>query len=198
MRHYFLSGILKAPQSRHHSYRSANFGWDNSRSNNYTQRQNMNCFPNSVLWYSCNTFCTHDLSFTHVYIYTGNKISIWSDIPAIILFGLKKIKNVAQWERVHMTCMCVCVCLRVRVCVCVLGGERSWVFTSTALVVVWMARYLTSYSDYLTSFCFCEPLLPPFTSYRCHTSAITGYSFVRSVHSWRQDSHVSAGMSATS
>ena len=44
-------------------------------------------------------------------------------------------------------------------CVCVLGGEGSWMFASTALVVVWMAMYLTSYCDYLTG--FHEPLLPP-------------------------------------
>ena len=54
---------------------------------------------------------------------------------------------------------------RMCVCVCVLGGKKSWVFVSTAQVVVWMAMYLTGYSDYLTS--FCEPLLP---LYRCHTS----------------------------
>ena len=83
-----------------------------------------------------------------------------------------------------------------------LGGGMGWVFTSTALVVAWMARYLTCYSD-LTSFGFCEPLLPPYTSYRCHTSlkmssAIAGYSFVRSMHRGRHDSQVSAGMSAMS
>ena len=33
------------------------------------------------------------------------------------------------------------------VCVCVLDGEGSWVFASTALVVVWRARYLTGYSE---------------------------------------------------
>ena len=35
---------------------------------------------------------------------------------------------------------------------------------STALVAVWMAMYLTSYSDYQTG--FQEPLSPP---YGCHT-----------------------------
>ena len=57
-------------------------------------------------------------------------------------------------------CMCVCVCVCVSACVyvCVfvrvyvLGRERSWVFPSTALVVVWTAMYLTGYSDYLTGF----------------------------------------------
>ena len=47
--------------------------------------------------------------------------------------------------------MCVCVC------VCVLDGEGSWVFASTALVVVWTARCVTGYSEPLKS------------SYRCHT-----------------------------
>ena len=47
------------------------------------------------------------------------------------------------------------------VCVCVLGGEWNWVFTSTALVVVWMAMYLTSYTDCLTG--FHEPLSPPYS-----------------------------------
>ena len=50
--------------------------------------------------------------------------------------------------------------------VCVLRRERSWVFASTALVVLaaWMAMYLTGYSDCLTS--FREPLSLP---WRCHT-----------------------------
>ena len=53
-----------------------------------------------------------------------------------------------------------------RVCVCVSGRERSWVFASTALVVVvWTTMYLNGYSDWLTG--FCEPLSPP---YRYHTS----------------------------
>ena len=55
------------------------------------------------------------------------------------------------------------------VCVYVLGREWSWVFASTALVVVWTAIYLTSYSDYLTG--FHEPLSTP---YRCHTSLKNG------------------------
>ena len=42
------------------------------------------------------------------------------------------------------------------VCVCILGREGCCVFASKALVVVWMAMYLTSYSDYLTS--YHEPL----------------------------------------
>ena len=77
---------------------------------------------------------------------------------------------------IHLcVCVCVCVCVSVCVCVCahafvcvcvcVLGRGLSWVFASTVLVVLWITVCLTSYSDYLTS--FCEPLLPP---YRCHTS----------------------------
>ena len=43
----------------------------------------------------------------------------------------------------------------------VLDGEGSWAFACTALVVlVWMAVFLTSYSDYLTS--FRKPLLAPY------------------------------------
>ena len=42
------------------------------------------------------------------------------------------------------------------VCVCILGREGCWVFASKALVVVWTVMYLTSYSDYLTS--YHEPL----------------------------------------
>ena len=75
---------------------------------------------------------------------------------------------------VHM-CGCVCACMRVGVCVCVracmhvcvycyytvLGGDRSWVFASTVLVVVCMAVHLTSYSNYLTS--FHEPLSSPYS-----------------------------------
>ena len=50
--------------------------------------------------------------------------------------------------------------------VCVLCKEGSWVFASTALVVLaaWMVMYLTGYSDCLTS--FGEPLSLP---WRCHT-----------------------------
>ena len=51
------------------------------------------------------------------------------------------------WHACACACVCVCVCVR-----CVLGGEGSWVFASTALVVVWTAMYLTRYSDYLTGF----------------------------------------------
>ena len=40
-------------------------------------------------------------------------------------------------------CMCVCVC----VCVCSTWGKEH----DRALVVVWMAVYLTTHSDYLTS-----------------------------------------------
>ena len=58
-------------------------------------------------------------------------------------------------------------CSTVRECVCVsvLGREGSWVFASTALVVVWTTMYLNSFSDWLTG--FCEPLSPP---YRYHTN----------------------------
>ena len=51
-------------------------------------------------------------------------------------------KTSAVWECVWHVCVCVCV----------LGGERSWVFASSALVVVWTAMYLTGYTDYLTGF----------------------------------------------
>ena len=64
-------------------------------------------------------------------------------------------------------CACVCVCVHVCVCVCVCAcvracmhvcvhaclhvrmpdGERSRAFASRALVVVWMAVYLTGYND---------------------------------------------------
>ena len=62
---------------------------------------------------------------------------------------------------------CVHACVRacMPVCVCVLGREGSWVFTSTALAVVWTAMSLTGYSDCLTN--FHETFLPPC---RCHTS----------------------------
>ena len=45
--------------------------------------------------------------------------------------------------------LCACVCMHACVCVhfCVLGEDGSWVVASTALVVVWLAMYLTSYSD---------------------------------------------------
>ena len=73
-------------------------------------------------------------------------------------------------------CVCVCVCVSACVYVCVfvrvyvLGREWSWVFASTALVVVWTAMYLTRHSDYLTG--FHEPLS---TSYICHTGLKTVY-----------------------
>ena len=53
-------------------------------------------------------------------------------------------------------CVCVCVC----VCACVLDREGSKVFASRTPVVVYMAVYLTCYSDCLTG--FQEPLLPPY------------------------------------
>ena len=55
--------------------------------------------------------------------------------------------------------ICVCVCVCVCVNVCVFGVKGSCVFASTVLVEVWIAVYLTGYSDYLTG--FREPLLPP-------------------------------------
>ena len=42
----------------------------------------------------------------------------------------------------------MCVCMHA----CVSGKERSQVFASTALAVVWSAMYLAGYGDYLTSF----------------------------------------------
>ena len=86
-------------------------------------------------------------------------------------------KRSTKSEGACSVCVCVCVCVRacvrVRVCACkyacFLARKRSMVFASIALVVlvleVWTAVYLTSYSDYLTS--FLEPLLPP---YSCRTS----------------------------
>ena len=50
---------------------------------------------------------------------------------------------------------CMCACMHV----CVLGGEWNRVFASTVPVVVWMAMYLTIYSDYVTG--FHTPLSPP-------------------------------------
>ena len=58
-----------------------------------------------------------------------------------------QVPGTRQWIK-QSVCMHVCVC----VYVCVLGGEWNRVFASTALVVVWMAMYLTSYSDYVTGF----------------------------------------------
>ena len=58
--------------------------------------------------------------------------------------------------RVACVRACVRVCVCVCVCVCVLGVEGSWVFASTALLVVWTDMYLTGYSDYLIG--FREPL----------------------------------------
>ena len=54
-----------------------------------------------------------------------------------------------------MTCDKVPVAL-MHVCACVLGGEGSWVFASTAVVVVSTAIHLTGYSDYPLE--FREPL----------------------------------------
>ena len=71
-------------------------------------------------------------------------------------------------------CVNVCVCVWMCVCVCVFGVKGSCVFASTVLVEVWMAVYLTGYSDYLTGYSdyltgysdyltgFREPLLPPY------------------------------------
>ena len=60
-------------------------------------------------------------------------------------------------------CLCMYVCVRESVCVRevpVTAGEGSRMFASIALVLLWMAVYLTSYSDCLTS--FCEPLSLPY------------------------------------
>lgn len=59
-------------------------------------------------------------------------------------------------EFLSMPCM-VCVC------VYVLDWTGDWVFTSTALVVVWTAVYLTGDNDY----CFRRPISLP---YKCDTS----------------------------
>ena len=57
----------------------------------------------------------------------------------------KKMQYVGFWETV---CVCACVHACVCVCMCVRGGEGSWVFASTAvLVVACTAMHLTSYSD---------------------------------------------------
>ena len=61
-----------------------------------------------------------------------------------------------QHEARHMTCECV---WKHAMCICVLDGEGSRVVASRALVVVWKAMYLTSYSDWLAI--FHEPLSPP-------------------------------------
>ena len=45
-------------------------------------------------------------------------------------------------------CVCVCVCVCACVCVHVLGGEGSWVFASTALVVVWTAMCVSGHNLY--------------------------------------------------
>ena len=45
-------------------------------------------------------------------------------------------KTSAVWECVGHVCVGVCV----------LGGERNWVFASTALVVVWTDVCLTGYT----------------------------------------------------
>ena len=59
---------------------------------------------------------------------------------------MKKSKFQGLDNGLNRVCACMCVY------VCVLGGEWNRVFASTALVVVWMAMYLTSYSDYVTGF----------------------------------------------
>ena len=74
------------------------------------------------------------------------------------LTGFQKEK-LQHSERV---CMHTHVC--VIVCVLLLDWEGSWVFASTALVVVLMAVYLPGHNDYLTG--FHEPLS---THYRYHT-----------------------------
>ena len=72
-----------------------------------------------------------------------------------------KTTKSSENERVFVAC---CVWLRecVCVCVCVLDHERSRLFASRAVAgVVWMTmQHMTSYIDYLTS--FCEPLSPPY------------------------------------
>ena len=65
--------------------------------------------------------------------------------------------------KVYYCYACVRVCVCVRTCMRVLGGEGSWVFAGTALIVVWMAMYLTCYSNYQNS----APFLP---HYGGHTS----------------------------
>ena len=69
-----------------------------------------------------------------------------------------------------MVCVCMHVCVSecVHPCMCAhaLNREVSRIFASTTLAVVWMAMYLTDYSDYLTS--LREPPLPP---YRYHTGS---------------------------
>ena len=92
------------------------------------------------------------------------KIGNWSDMPFVILFDRFSVKNnkkLWEWESVcGMLCVVawVCVC----VCVCVLDHGRSRLFASRAVAgVVWMTmQHMTSYIDYLTS--FCEPLSPPY------------------------------------
>ena len=83
-------------------------------------------------------------------------------MPFVILFDRFSVKNnkkLWEWESV---CGMLCVVAWVCVCVCVLDHERSRLFASRAVAgVVWMTmQHMTSYIDYLTS--FCEPLSPPY------------------------------------
>ena len=49
-----------------------------------------------------------------------------------------------QHEARHMACECI---WKHAVCICVLDEEGSRVVANRALLVVWKAMYLTSYSD---------------------------------------------------
>ena len=103
-------------------------------------------------------------------------------------------------------CVCMCVCERERereeererdrerqrqrererdretereyVCVCVLGREGSWVFASTALVVVRTSVYMTS---------FREPLSPPFRHHTKQMSSMITANVTRQRH--RTETH---------
>lgn len=79
-RHHVICGTisnLKFWKARYHSYRSANFGWDNSRSNNCTETK---C--ELFFWYLCNTVCTHDLSFTCIFQLSTWRCLSWKDYAA--------------------------------------------------------------------------------------------------------------------
>ena len=71
MQHNFISGILKAPQSQDITHTGLPTldeiiqGPSKKKKNTHTQTKH-ELFSKSILGYLCNTFCTHDLSFTQI------------------------------------------------------------------------------------------------------------------------------------